>query len=127
MLFDEDTHTFVFSLNFFFFLHEKNTLQGKLWKRLRASVHLTWILCKTLALDKVITRLEIAGSSQGLCEHHCTHCCKESLHSLQHFTKNYQGVFSHTCMGHSLPALCFSRCLASGHVLRGLQGWFLVS
>lgn len=108
MLFDEDTHTVVFSLNFFFFLHEKNTLQGKLWKGLRASVHFTWILCKTLALDKVITSLEIAGTSQGLCERHCTHYCKERLHSLQHLSATRVCFLTHA------RVIVFQLCVSPG-------------
>lgn len=85
------------------------------------------ILCKTLAFDKVITSLKIAGTSQGPCEHHPTHCSKDRLHSLRHFSKNHQGVFSHTWHGSQSPSFVFLQVPSIRPFLRGLQGWFLDS
>lgn len=85
MLLDEDTQASVFFSNFF----------SPSTKTERADGTLTCTLCNILPFDKATISLEIAGTSQGLPEGCQTHSWKEEVHSLQHFSKNFQGVFSH--------------------------------
>ena len=54
------------------------------------------ILCSMLPFDKATPSLEIAGSSQGpTSDWGTSDLLMKEVHSLQHFSRNYQDVFSH--------------------------------
>lgn len=89
---------------------------------------LTCPLCSTLPFDKATTSLEIAGSSQGpTSDWGTSDSLVKEVHSLQHFSRSYQDVFSHAEGKERIhSSLYFSRCLPKCHALR-TPGGFMVS
>ena len=89
---------------------------------------LTCPLCSMLPFDKATTSLEIAGSSQGpTSDWGTSDSLVKEVHSLQHFSRSYQDVFSHAEGKERIhSSLYFSRCLPKCHALR-TPGGFMVS